>query len=69
LEARVIAADGNTRWVHRREQVVPDADGQVVMPGMVDVHNHMHDDELFPEGIDFGSGTAAALAGGRSVRR
>jgi PAS domain-containing protein len=34
---RVIAADGNTRWVHRREQVVPDADGQVVCGYIQDI--------------------------------
>jgi len=43
---------------------VIDADGMIVLPGVVDVHNHMHDDDLFPEGIDFGSETASAVAGG-----
>ncbi len=43
---------------------VIDAEGMVALPGMVDVHNHMHDDELFPEGIDFASETASAVAGG-----
>ncbi len=43
---------------------VVDAGGRIVMPGMVDVHNHMHDPDLFPEGIDFESGTASAVAGG-----
>jgi dihydropyrimidinase/dihydroorotase len=43
---------------------VVDADDQVVLPGVVDVHNHMHDPELFPEGIDFASQTESALAGG-----
>ncbi|WP_340097742.1 dihydroorotase [Salinibaculum salinum] len=41
-----------------------DAEGMVALPGVVDVHNHMHDDELFPEGIDFASETASAVAGG-----
>lgn len=41
-----------------------DAEGATVLPGVVDVHNHMHDDALFPEGIDFGSQTASAVAGG-----
>jgi dihydropyrimidinase/dihydroorotase len=41
-----------------------DASGLVALPGVVDVHNHMHDAELFPEGIDFGSQTASAVAGG-----
>ena len=41
-----------------------DADGQIALPGVVDVHNHMHDEALFSDGIDFASGTAAALAGG-----
>ncbi len=41
-----------------------DADGQIALPGVVDVHNHMHDEALFPDGIDFASGTAAAVAGG-----
>lgn len=43
---------------------VVDADGMVALPGAIDVHTHMHDDELFPEGIDFASETASALAGG-----
>lgn len=41
-----------------------DADGLVALPGVVDVHNHMHDQELFPDGIDFASQTASAVAGG-----
>ncbi len=41
-----------------------DADGAIALPGVVDIHNHMHDEELFPDGIDFGSQTASALAGG-----
>lgn len=43
---------------------VIDADGRVVLPGVVDVHNHMHDTDLFPAGIDFASQTASAVAGG-----
>ncbi|EMA43182.1 dihydroorotase [Halococcus saccharolyticus] len=41
-----------------------DADGQPVLPGVVDIHNHLHDPELFPERIDFASQTASAVAGG-----
>jgi dihydropyrimidinase/dihydroorotase len=41
-----------------------DADGRPVLPGVVDVHNHLHDPGLFPEGIDFASQTASAVAGG-----
>lgn len=41
-----------------------DADGMVALPGVVDVHNHMHDEQLFPDGIDFASETASAVAGG-----
>lgn len=41
-----------------------DAGGSVALPGVVDVHNHMHDPALFPEGIDFASETASAAAGG-----
>jgi dihydropyrimidinase/dihydroorotase len=41
-----------------------DADGMVALPGAVDVHTHMHDDDLFPAGIDFASETESALAGG-----
>jgi dihydropyrimidinase/dihydroorotase len=26
-----------------------DAEGMVALPGVVDVHNHMHDDDLFPD--------------------
>jgi len=43
---------------------VIDADGMVALPGVVDIHNHMHDDELFPDDIHFGSETASAVAGG-----
>lgn len=43
---------------------VIDATGMVALPGVVDIHNHMHDDDLFPEGIDFASQTASAVAGG-----
>ncbi|EMA18356.1 dihydroorotase [Haloarcula amylolytica] len=43
---------------------VIDADGMVALPGAIDVHTHMHDDELFPDGIDFASQTASAVAGG-----
>jgi len=45
------------------EQII-DAEGMVALPGVVDVHNHMHDEQLFPEGIDFASQTASAVAGG-----
>lgn len=41
-----------------------DAAGMIALPGVVDVHNHMHDDELFPADIDFASETASAVAGG-----
>ncbi|WP_435181178.1 dihydroorotase [Halorussus sp. AFM4] len=41
-----------------------DADDMVALPGVVDIHNHMHDEALFPDGIDFGSQTASAVAGG-----
>ncbi|KAA9395980.1 dihydroorotase [Haloarcula sp. CBA1130] len=44
--------------------IVIDADEMVAIPGAVDVHTHMHDDELFPDGIDFASQTASAVAGG-----
>jgi len=57
-----IAAVGPDLGLEARETI--DAEGMVAMPGVVDVHNHMHDDELFPEGIDFASGTASAVAGG-----
>jgi len=43
---------------------VIDADGMFALPGAIDVHTHMHDDELFPDGIDFASQTASAVAGG-----
>jgi dihydropyrimidinase/dihydroorotase len=41
-----------------------DADGMVALPGAIDVHTHMHDNELFPDGIDMASQTASAVAGG-----
>lgn len=40
------------------------ADGRVVMPGIVDVHNHLHDPGLFPDAFDFATGTESAVAGG-----
>ena len=45
------------------ERVI-DGEGRYALPGVLDVHTHLHDDELFPEGIDFASGTASAAAGG-----
>ena len=57
-----IAATGTELSVDA--ETVIDADGAIALPGVVDVHNHMHDEELFPDGIDFGSQTASALAGG-----
>lgn len=65
IEDGTIAAVGpDVAERHADAADVFDADGMVAMPGVVDVHNHMHDDELFPEGIDFASETASALAGG-----
>lgn len=46
------------------EDDIVDAGGRIALPGVVDVHNHMHDPELFPDGIDFASQTASAVAGG-----
>jgi dihydropyrimidinase/dihydroorotase len=48
----------------RDAERVVDAEGMTVLPGVVDVHNHMHDDDLFPDGIDFASQTESAVAGG-----
>jgi dihydroorotase (multifunctional complex type) len=41
-----------------------DGDGRYALPGVVDVHNHMHDEGLFPDGINFASQSESALAGG-----
>jgi dihydroorotase (multifunctional complex type) len=62
IEGGLIDAVGPA--LDRDAEEVIDAEGMVALPGVVDVHNHMHDDELFPEGIDFASGTASAVAGG-----
>ncbi|MEF8776425.1 MAG: amidohydrolase family protein [Haloarculaceae archaeon] len=62
IEDGTIAAVGEA--LNFDAETVIDADGMVAMPGVVDVHNHMHDDELFPDGIDFASQTASAVAGG-----
>lgn len=43
---------------------VIEGEGRIAFPGVVDVHNHLHDEELFPDGIDFATGTASAVAGG-----
>ncbi len=43
---------------------VIDGQGNYALPGVLDVHTHFHDEELFPDGIDFASGTASAAAGG-----
>ncbi|MFB6298361.1 MAG: dihydroorotase family protein [Salinirussus sp.] len=66
--ADVAVADGRIEAVgpdlERDADEVIDAEGMVALPGVVDVHNHMHDDDLFPAGIDFGSETRSAVAGG-----
>jgi len=67
-QADVAIEDGEIAAVgpdlpHNADEVI-DASGMVALPGVVDVHNHMHDDDLFPEGIDFASQTASAVAGG-----
>jgi dihydroorotase (multifunctional complex type) len=59
----IAALDADTNTVNTADKVI-DADGQPVLPGVVDVHNHLHDPELFTEGIDFASQTASAVAGG-----
>ncbi|OLZ39364.1 dihydroorotase [Natrinema saccharevitans] len=43
---------------------VIDAAGKIALPGVVDIHNHLHDPDLFPTDIDFASQTASAAAGG-----
>ena len=43
---------------------VINGEGRVAMPGVVDVHNHLQDEELFPDGIDVATQTKSALAGG-----
>ncbi|ADB62806.1 amidohydrolase (plasmid) [Haloterrigena turkmenica DSM 5511] len=70
-EGAIAIADGQIRAVgpdvaseHGDATDVIDAAGMVALPGVVDVHNHLHDPELFPEGIDFASQTASAAAGG-----
>lgn len=45
-------------------ETVVDASDRIALPGALDVHTHMHDAELFPDGIDFASETASAVAGG-----
>jgi dihydropyrimidinase/dihydroorotase len=62
IENGTIAAVGPD--IPQNATEVVDAEGMVALPGVVDVHNHMHDDELFPDGMDFGSQTASAVAGG-----
>ncbi|PSQ33594.1 dihydroorotase [Halobacteriales archaeon SW_10_68_16] len=62
IEGEEIAAIGPD-LPHDAGDVI-DADGMVALPGVVDIHNHMHDEQLFPDGIDFGSQTASAVAGG-----
>lgn len=65
IEDGLISAVGPTvaeEYADAEETI--DAEGMVALPGVVDIHNHMHDDDLFPEGIDFASETASAVAGG-----
>ena len=65
IEDGLIAAVGpDVAGHHADADEHVDADGMVALPGVVDIHNHMHDDELFPDGIDFGTQTASAVAGG-----
>jgi dihydropyrimidinase/dihydroorotase len=60
----IIAVGPDVTDDHADADETVDAEGMVALPGVVDIHNHMHDDELFPEGIDFASETASAVAGG-----
>ena len=64
-DGEIVAAGSGVAEQYREDaDTVVDGDGRHALPGVVDVHNHLHDDELFPEGIDFASGTASAVAGG-----
>jgi dihydroorotase (multifunctional complex type) len=67
-EADIAIRDGDIQAVGQdlsvdAELAIAAAD-KIAMPGIVDVHNHMHDEALFPDGIDFASQTASAVAGG-----
>lgn len=64
IDGGTIVAVGRDLASECEPETVVDADGKIALPGVVDVHNHMHDEALFPEGIDFGSQTASAVAGG-----
>lgn len=64
VEDGQIAAVGPNCGDEYDGDAVVDADGMVALPGVVDVHNHLHDDRLFPDGIDFASQTESAVAGG-----
>lgn len=63
-DGRIVAIDHELDEQRETAGTVVAADGMVAIPGVVDIHNHMHDEALFPDGIDFGSETASALAGG-----
>ncbi|NHN49504.1 amidohydrolase family protein [Halostella sp. JP-L12] len=63
-DGRIAAVGPGVASEHDDADEVIDAAGMVALPGVVDVHNHMHDPDLFPEGIDFASETASAVAGG-----
>ena len=63
-DGEVVAAGSEVSASYSDATAVLDGEGKIALPGVVDVHNHMHDDELFPDGIDFASETASALAGG-----
>ena len=64
----IAAKDGKVSWIGSNSSApnadkVIDAFGLVVLPGVIDVHVHMRDPgATYKE--DFGSGTAAAAAGG-----
>jgi len=64
----VAAKDGKVSWVGANSNApkarrVIDASGLIVLPGVIDVHVHMRDPgSTYKE--DFGTGTAAAAAGG-----
>jgi len=64
IDAGEIVAVGASGEGYEDPQTVIDADGAVALPGALDIHTHMHDPELFPDGIDFASQTASAVAGG-----
>jgi len=67
INASILIEDGKVKAIGKSEfsqaDHTIDAEGKLVLPGLVDGHAHLHD-PAFTKREDFTSGTTAAAAGG-----